>query len=91
MKAFFIDGLHIFIIVVIAAFVIFGTMALMGKFDHWDSRFIKKSQHIFRRVRRYLTRNRKREQLHQEDNYEGNRHEHQVRHETHTNDNENIR
>jgi hypothetical protein len=84
MREFFINGLHIFIIVVIAAFVIFGTMALMGKFDHWDSRFIKKGQHIFRRVRRHLTRNRKRERLHQDDNYDGNRHVHHAHHETNT-------
>jgi len=84
-------GLHIFVIVMIGGFIIFSTMALTGKFDHWDSRFIQKSQHIFRRVRRYFSRNRKREKLHKKDDYEGSRHEHHVRHETNTTNSEGTR
>ena len=90
MIEFLTDSLHIFVIVMIAGFIIFGTMALNGKFDHWDSRFIQKAQHIFSRVGRYFYRNRKREALHQKDNYGGNRHEHTSHHETHTTDNESI-
>ncbi|WP_295714480.1 hypothetical protein [Mucilaginibacter sp.] len=76
MIEFLTDGLHIFVIVMIAGFIIFGTMALNGKFDHWDSRFIQKAQHIFNRVGRYFYRNRKREKLHKKDDYEDRRHEH---------------
>jgi hypothetical protein len=85
------DSLHIFVIVMIAGFIIFGTMALNGKFDHWDSRFIQKAQQVLGRIRRYFYRTRKREALHQKDNYERNRHEHTSHHETHTTPNESIR
>ncbi|WP_184545143.1 hypothetical protein [Mucilaginibacter sp. FT3.2] len=86
MREFFTSGLHIFIIVMIGGFVILSTMALTGKFDHWDSRFIRKAQQIFSRIRRHLNRNRKREVLHQKDNYEDSRHQHHAHHQTHTKD-----
>jgi hypothetical protein len=90
MREFFTNGLHIFVIVMMLGFVIFGTMALAGKFDHWDSRFIKKAQQIFSRLRRYFDRNRKREQIQQQDNYEDTRHDHHALHETRTEDNKTI-
>jgi hypothetical protein len=86
MREFFINGLHIFVIVVIGGFIIFGTMALMGKFDHWDSRFIRKAQLAFSRLRRYLNRKRTKQQNLQQDNHKDTRHDHHAHHETHTND-----
>jgi hypothetical protein len=47
------DTLHIFIIFMIAAFVIGGIMAITGTFDHWGSRYILK------RRRKRLLRNRR--------------------------------
>jgi hypothetical protein len=47
MRIFAVDGLHIFIMVVLAAFVILSILALLGKFDHWSTRFIRR--YIFRR------------------------------------------
>ncbi|WDF79379.1 hypothetical protein PQ469_05095 [Mucilaginibacter sp. KACC 22773] len=87
MRDFFINGLHVFVIVIVGGFFIFGTMALMGKFDHWDSRFIKKAQHAFNRLRRYLDRKHTRQQ---DENVDVRR-EHHAHHETHTNDNETIK
>lgn len=91
MREFFINGLHVFVIVVISGFIIFGTMALMGKFDHWDSRFIKKVQHIFSRLRRSLDRKHARQQIIKQDENISARREHHAHHETHTNDNEIIK
>ncbi len=90
MREFFTSGLHIFVIVMIGGFIIFGTMALTGKFDHWNSRLIQKAQRAFGRLRRYFDRNRKREKIHKQGNYQDTRHEHQALHETHTNDNQTI-
>jgi predicted membrane protein len=47
------DALHIFIIFMIAAFVIGGILAITGTFDHWGSRYILK------RRRKRLLRNRR--------------------------------
>ncbi|QEC75832.1 hypothetical protein [Mucilaginibacter ginsenosidivorax] len=86
MREFFINGLHVFVIVVISGFVILGNMALSGKFDHWDSRFIKKAQHMFNRLRRYFDRKHSRQQ---DENINARR-EHHAHHETHTNDDQTI-
>jgi hypothetical protein len=91
MKEFFINGLHLFVIVIIGGFAIFGTMALMGKFDHWNSRYIQKAQLMFNRIRRYFDRNRKREEKHQQYNFKDIRHKHLAHHETHTNDNKTMK
>lgn len=42
-----IEALHIFVIVVIGAFIILSVLAAAGKYDHWTTRFIRR--HIFRR------------------------------------------
>lgn len=55
MKDFLTDSLHIFIIVMIAAFLIGAILALTGTFDHWGSRYVLK------RRRRRLMRNRRSE------------------------------
>ena len=86
MREFFINGLHVFVIVVIGGFVILGNMALSGKFDHWDSRFIKKAQHMFNRLRYF-----DRKHVRQQDENIDVRREHHAHHETHTNDNEIIK
>lgn len=52
MRPFFADALHIFIIFMMAAFLIGGILALTGTFDHWGSRYVLK------RRRRRLLRNR---------------------------------
>lgn len=52
MRNFFSDALHIFIIFMMAAFIIGGILAVTGTFDHWGSRYILK------RRRRRLLRNR---------------------------------
>jgi len=86
MRDFFITAMHVFVIVVVGGFVILGNMALAGKFDHWDSRFIKKAQHVFNRLRRYFDRKHTRQQ----DENINVRREHHAHHETHTNDNQTI-
>jgi hypothetical protein len=53
MKNLLADSLHIFIIVMIAAFVIGAILAITGTFDHWGSRYVLK------RRRRRLMRNRR--------------------------------
>jgi hypothetical protein len=47
------NALHIFVILMMAAFVIGGIMALTGTFDHWGSRYILK------RRRKRLLRNKR--------------------------------
>jgi len=47
MKIFALDFLHIFVITVITAFVILCVLAMMGKFDHWSTRFIRR--YVFRK------------------------------------------
>jgi hypothetical protein len=85
MRAFFTNGLHLFIMVAMASFVIFGILALSGRFDHWNSRFIKKAQHIFSRGRRFFQRKHKREEIMQQNPpHDDARHEHHANHVTHT-------
>ncbi|OOQ58689.1 hypothetical protein [Mucilaginibacter pedocola] len=55
MKDLLADSLHIFIIIMIAAFIIGGILALTGTFDHWGSRYVLK------RRRKRLMRNRRSE------------------------------
>jgi hypothetical protein len=74
MKEFFTSGLHIFVIVIIGGFMVFGTMALTGKFDHWNSRYIQKAQLLFNRIRRYFYRTRQREELRQQSHFTDKRH-----------------
>ncbi len=85
MSDFFNNGLHIFVLVAITAFVIFGILALSGRFDHWDSRLIKRAQQAFGRVRRFFQREQKREEiLEQQPHHDDTRHEHHANHVTHT-------
>lgn len=53
MRHLLTEALHIFIIFMIAAFVIGGIMAITGTFDHWGSRYVLK------RRRKRLIRNRR--------------------------------
>lgn len=47
------NALHIFIVLMIVAFIVGGVMALTGTFDHWGSRYILK------RRRKRLMRNKR--------------------------------
>jgi hypothetical protein len=86
MREFFTNGLHLFIMAALVSFVIFCTLALSGRFDHWDSRFIKKAQLAFSRVRRFFQRKHKREEIiHQNPPHDEARHEHHANHVTHSN------
>ncbi|MBD1365471.1 hypothetical protein IDJ77_16775 [Mucilaginibacter sp. ZT4R22] len=53
MRHLLTDALHIFVIFMIAAFVIGGILAITGTFDHWGSRYVLK------RRRKRLLRNRR--------------------------------
>ncbi|MDN3581505.1 hypothetical protein [Mucilaginibacter flavus] len=84
MSDFFNNGLHIFVLVAITAFVIFGVLALSGRFDHWDSRLIRKAQQIFSRVRRFFQRKQKREKILEHHHHDDTRHAHHANHVTHS-------
>ncbi|RFZ81711.1 hypothetical protein DYU05_17970 [Mucilaginibacter terrenus] len=55
MKDLLSNALHIFIILMIAGFVVGGILAVTGTFDHWSSRYVLK------RRRQRLMRNRRAE------------------------------
>jgi len=42
MRSVYIDVLHIFVIVMMAGFVIFSVIAASGNYDHWTTRFVRR-------------------------------------------------
>ena len=41
MKPIYIDVLHIFVIIMMAGFVIFSVIGASGEYDHWTTRFVR--------------------------------------------------
>ncbi|SDF62480.1 hypothetical protein SAMN05216464_12212 [Mucilaginibacter pineti] len=90
MRDILVQALHIFVVLMIGGFFIFGLMAINGRFDHWTTRFVEKAKHLFSRIRRYFQRNRKRKELQHIDEYQNVRHDHTANHATHTKGNKEI-
>lgn len=74
MRELLIQALHVFVIIMIASFFIFGLMAINGGFDHWTTRLKQHTKHIWSRIRRFVFRNRRRKELHKVDEYQNLRH-----------------